>query len=159
MPDRTPLHIEYKASVNLPFGTEFTEENNFNKFTLYGSNQTKQNDQTISLSGTFKPDAGIVGTDGSLTINKIGITENNTTESLSGAKFEVNKVHYDATTELMVFDETYKSNLSTSTQGTVTVNDLKYDQYYEVRETSAPSGYIQMTILYMSYLKVTHTKI
>ena len=134
VPDATPLVLVYRYSVdtkglaaNLNF--PFT-----NTVKINGKDQWSSKDESTSFTSSSSGTSTITYTSDRLVLTKYSQTPDHV---LSGAKFTLE--HYDADSNRWVDDG---RDLVTNDKGTCTLDKLKRDTLYRLREIEAPEGYL-----------------
>lgn len=138
VPDNKKITITYEAVVILEVGDTFTEESGKNVCALEGGNADKINSEK-NLSGNVLESKG-QSTSTGVSVMAYKYDETNYNTPLSGAKFKIYKVSYDASyNETGTSDE--KVSEATDISGNTSISGLVRNQLYKLVESEAPSGY------------------
>ena len=138
--DNRQVNIEYKATVNLAVGTDFTDDNSMNKAVLYADN-TLVFEQSSTIKGSVLESSGYsssVTDPRRIDVNKID--KNDTTKVLSGAEFILTTMDLDSS-DNSVTATSEKTTLTTDDSGHIVFNNLVRGKIYMLVETKAPAGY------------------
>lgn len=149
LPDQTPLKISYTCLIYLPQGTNTTNNSNVdvsNDISFNGLDGISFEKDT-NWSGTVNSASGS-GYPTNTRITFIKVNKDDSTERLSGAKFEVKMVKLengkfrDLTPE-EIANTSYNGPFitePTNDNGETSIN-LLYDEYYYYKEISSPDAY------------------
>ncbi len=85
--------------------------------------------------------AAIENTKALYSLNVLKIDKNDSTKTLDGAVFQLNKLMYNAETQIISYAENSAVDVTTANGGTAAFSNLTTG-YYEIKETKAPDGYI-----------------
>ena len=85
--------------------------------------------------------AAIENTKAPYSLNVLKIDKNDSTKTLDGAVFQLNKLMYNAETQIISYAENSAVDVTTANGGTAAFSNLTTG-YYEIKETNAPDGYI-----------------
>ena len=134
IPDATPLVLVYRYSVNT---VKLVANQTFpftNTVTINGEEKWSSKDNNTSFTSSSSGTSAITYTSDRLVLTKYSQTPDNV---LSGAKFRL--AHYDADSNSWVNDG---SDFVTNAKGTYTLDSLKRNTLYRLREIEAPEGYL-----------------
>lgn len=167
LPDETWLRINYRARVNVAYGSELTEENSTNHFSLSGTSS-----EAVKASKGFsvvavKPDGWATSEEGQIELYKFW-TDDGQMVALPSSVFKLVKVKYDEASNSMIEDPgkegdvdynkgsaVLQDDITVGEDGTVTITGLSYARIYALYETAAPEGYAVNTEPYYFVLSGT----
>lgn len=132
IPNNIPIKITYTATVNAKPGDSVNIAN-----TAYWKGYSENGGKTVQQSYSYN----VSGTIGASSVVNFKLTkqdQNNLSNVLNGATFEIEKCTFDADGKMATSD---KMDLTTGDDGTITQN-LQYDTLYKITETKAPDGYV-----------------
>ena len=132
IPNDIPIKIKYTVTVNMKPGDPVNIAN-----TAYWKGYSEHGGDTVLESYSYS----VSGTIGASSVVNFKLTkqdQNNLSNVLNGATFEIEKCTFDAYGKMATSD---KMDLTTGDDGTITQN-LQYDTLYKITETKAPDGYV-----------------
>lgn len=132
IPNDIPIKIKYTVTVNMKPGDPVNIAN-----TAYWKGYSENGGDTVLESYSYS----VSGTIGASSVVNFKLTkqdQNNLSNVLNGATFEIEKCTFDEYGKMATSD---KMDLTTGDDGTITQN-LQYDTLYKITETKAPDGYV-----------------
>lgn len=132
IPNDIPIKIKYTVTVNMKPGDPVNIAN-----TAYWKGYSEKGGDTVLESYSYS----VSGTIGASSVVNFKLTkqdQNNLSNVLNGATFEIEKCTFDEHGKMVTSD---KMDLTTGDDGTITQN-LQYDTLYKITETKAPDGYV-----------------
>ena len=132
IPNDIPIKIKYTVTVNMKPGDPVNIAN-----TAYWKGYSENGGDTVLKSYSYS----VSGTIGASSVVNFKLTkqdQNNLSNVLNGATFEIEKCTFDEYGKMATSD---KMDLTTGDDGTITQN-LQYDTLYKITETKAPDGYV-----------------
>ena len=142
MPSNIPITITYTALVNAPPGTtvSFSNEAYWEGYKPSDSSKVEESSYSYTAGGT-------VSSGNNIRLEVIKKNQNNLSETLSGAEFEMTK--YEINDDGTLKETTKKWNGTTDVDGKITFGAgssedtaMKYNTVYKIVETKAPDGYV-----------------
>lgn len=132
IPNNIPIKITYTATVNAKPGDSVNIAN-----TAYWKGYSENGGKTVQQSYSYNV-SGTIGASSVVNFKLTKQNQNNLSNVLNGATFEIEKCTFDADGKMATSD---KMDLTTGDDGTITQN-LQYDTLYKITETKAPDGYV-----------------
>ena len=106
-----------------------------------------------TVSAGIKATATIVNTKKPFDLNLLKKDEDDTSKTLDGAEFTLNKLTYDPETGTISYEDGTEKKVTTKDGGKAALTSLALG-YYEIKETKAPDGYV-LTTDSTFYIRVT----
>lgn len=132
IPNDVPIKIRYTVTVNMKPGDPVNIAN-----TAYWKGYFENGGDTVLESYSYSV-SGIIGASSVVNFKLTKQDQNNLSNVLNGATFEIEKCTFDEYGKMATSD---KMDLTTGDDGTITQN-LQYDTLYKITETKAPDGYV-----------------
>lgn len=132
IPNDIPIKIKYTVTVNMKPGDPVNIAN-----TAYWKGYSENGGDTVLESYSYSV-SGTIGASSVVNFKLKKQDQNNLSNVLNGATFEIEKCTFDEYGKMATSD---KMDLTTGDDGTITQN-LQYDTLYKITETKAPDGYV-----------------
>lgn len=144
VPNNVPVKITYTTLVNAPSDETVSFSN-----VAYWEGYTPSDGSSVNENSYSYAAGGTVTTGTNTTLKIIKKNQNNLSQVLEGAEFEVVKCTRNPNGTFNE-DTTVKLTGTTSSDGTITFGEtgtvLEYNTVYKVTETKAPNGYVADSI-------------